>query len=70
MRCAIRSAAAPEAPIGLSIRDAALDIVILIAARLNAETEHQITHETTPGPEKPLDQRSAKMADTVRPARS
>ena len=30
MRCAIRSAAAPEAPIGLSIRDAALDIVILI----------------------------------------
>jgi len=54
----------------LSIRDAALDIVILIVARLNAETEHQITHETTPGPEKPLGQRSAKMADTVRPARS
>ena len=44
--------------------------VILIAARLNAETEHQIARETTAGPEKPLGQRGAKMADTVRPARS
>ena len=68
MRCAIRSAGAPESV--CPYEDVALDMVILIGARLNAETEHQITHETTPGPEKPLGQRSAKMADTVRPARS
>jgi membrane protein len=45
-------------------------IVILIGAKLNAETEHQTARETTAGPEKPLGQRGAKMADTVGPARS
>jgi membrane protein len=44
-------------------------MVIVIGARLNADTEHQIARETTAGPEK-LGQRSAKMADTVRLARS
>jgi membrane protein len=45
-------------------------IVILIGAKLNAETEHQTARETTAGPEKPLGRRGAKMADTVGPARS
>jgi membrane protein len=45
-------------------------IVILIGARLNAETEHQTARETTSGPEKRLDRRGAKMADTVGAARS
>jgi membrane protein len=44
-------------------------IVILIGAKLNAETEHQTARETTTGPEKPLGRRGAKMADTVGPAR-
>jgi membrane protein len=45
-------------------------IVILIGAKLNAETEHQTARETTTGPEKPLGSRGAKMADTVGPARA
>jgi membrane protein len=44
--------------------------VILIGAKLNAETEHQTARESTAGPEKPLGRRSAKMADTVGPASS
>ena len=40
-------------------------IVVLIGAKLNAETEHQTARETTTGPEKPLGRRGAKMADTV-----
>ena len=45
-------------------------IVILIGAKLNAETEHQTARETTTGPEKLLGRRGAKMADTVGPARA
>jgi membrane protein len=45
-------------------------IVVLIGAKLNAETEHQTARETTAGPEKPLGRRGAKMADTVGPARA
>jgi membrane protein len=45
-------------------------IVVLIGAKLNAETEHQTARETTTGPEKPLGRRGAKMADTVGPARA
>jgi membrane protein len=45
-------------------------IVILIGAKLNAETEHQTARETTTGPEKPLGRRGAKMSDTVGPARA
>ena len=45
-------------------------IVILIGAKLNAETEHQTARETTGGPEKPLGSRGAKMADTVGAART
>ena len=39
--------------------------VILIGAKLNAETEHQTARESTAGPEKPLGRRGGKMADTV-----
>jgi membrane protein len=45
-------------------------IVILVGAKLNAETEHQTARETTSGPPKPLGQRGARMADTIGPARS
>jgi membrane protein len=41
--------------------------VILIGAKINAETEHQTARDTTEGPEKPLGTRGAKMADTLGP---
>jgi membrane protein len=44
-------------------------IVILVGAKLNAETEHQTARESTVGAPKPLGRRGAKMADTVGPAR-
>ena len=41
-------------------------IVVLIGAKLNAETEkHQTARESTTGQEKPLGRRGARMADTV-----
>ncbi len=40
-------------------------IVILVGAELNSEIEHQTAHDSTVGPEKPLGQRGAVMADTV-----
>jgi len=40
-------------------------ILILVGAKLNAETEHQTARDTTDGSPKPLGQRQAKMADTV-----
>lgn len=39
--------------------------VLLLGAELNAELEHQTARDTTVGPEKPLGQRRAKMADEV-----
>ena len=44
-------------------------IVILIGAKLNAETEHQTARESTTGAPKPPGRRGAKMADTVGPSR-
>ena len=44
-------------------------IVILLGAKLNAETEHQTARESTVGEPKPLGRRGARMADTVGPAR-
>src|SRR5437764_15006762 len=44
--------------------------VILIGAKLNAETEHQTARDSTEGSPKPLGARGAKMADTVGPSRS
>jgi membrane protein len=40
-------------------------IVILIGAEIDAEMEHQTVRDTTTGPEKPLGQRGAAVADTV-----
>ena len=45
-------------------------IVILVGAKLNAETEHQTARESTAGQPKPLGRRGARMADTVGPART
>src|SRR5690242_1684971 len=44
--------------------------VILLGAKLNAETEHQTARDSTEGSPKPLGARGAKMADTFGPSRS
>ena len=44
--------------------------VILIGAKLNAETEHQTSRDSTEGSPKPLGARGAKMADMVGETRS
>lgn len=44
--------------------------VILIGAKLNAETEHQTARDTTEGTPEPIGARRAKMADTLGPSRS
>jgi membrane protein len=40
-------------------------IVVLLGAEFNAETEHQTARDSTVGPDKPLGERGAVMADTV-----
>jgi membrane protein len=40
-------------------------IVVLVGAQLNSEIEHQTSHDSTVGPERPLGVRGAVMADTV-----
>jgi membrane protein len=40
-------------------------IVILLGAKLNAETEHQTARDSTEGSPRPLGERGARMADTV-----
>jgi membrane protein len=44
--------------------------VILVGAKLNAETEHQTARDTTEGTPEPIGARRAKMANTVGQARS
>lgn len=44
--------------------------VVLIGAELNAEIEHQTAQDTTIGPDKPLGERGASMADHVGEARA
>ena len=39
--------------------------VILLGAELNSEIEHQTARDTTVGPERPLGERGAVMADTI-----
>ena len=39
--------------------------VVLIGAELNAEIEHQTRIDTTVGPDRPMGERGARMADTV-----
>ena len=38
---------------------------VLLGAEVNAEMEHQTAHDSTTGPEKPMGERGATMADTV-----
>lgn len=38
---------------------------VLFGAKLNAEMEHQTARDSTPGPEKQMGQRGARMADTL-----
>jgi membrane protein len=45
-------------------------IVVLVGAELNSEIEHQTSHDSTVGPEKPLGIRGAVMADTVGAAKT
>ena len=42
-------------------------LMVLIGAELNAEMEHQTVRDTTTGPEKPLGERGAVVADTIGP---
>lgn len=42
-------------------------LLLLLGAELNSELEHQTAHDTTRGPERPLGQRGAEMADRVAP---
>jgi membrane protein len=44
--------------------------VVLVGAELNAEIEHQTAQDTTTGPEMPMGERGAVMADTVGEART
>jgi membrane protein len=44
------------------------NIVILVGAKLNAETEHQTARDSTIGRPEPLGRRGAEMADTVGPS--
>ena len=39
--------------------------IVLFGAEINSETEHQTAKDTTEGPDKPLGERGATMADTV-----
>jgi membrane protein len=39
--------------------------VILVGAKINAETEHQTARDSTTGKPEPLGKRGAVMADTV-----
>jgi membrane protein len=40
-------------------------IIVIIGAEVNAELEHQTTRDSTTGPEQPMGQRGAVMADTL-----
>ncbi|MGE7368489.1 YihY/virulence factor BrkB family protein [Neorhizobium sp. NPDC001467] len=40
-------------------------IIIVVGAEINAELEHQTTRDSTTGPEQPMGERGAYMADTV-----
>jgi membrane protein len=44
--------------------------IVLVGAELNAEIEHQTAQDTTRGPDKPLGDRGAAMADEVGEARA
>ncbi|MGI8756942.1 MAG: YhjD/YihY/BrkB family envelope integrity protein, partial [Acidimicrobiales bacterium] len=43
-------------------------LAVLIGAEINAEMEHQTARDTTTGPDRPLGDRDAVVADQVAPA--
>ncbi|ANY82886.1 hypothetical protein BB934_32165 (plasmid) [Microvirga ossetica] len=45
-------------------------IVVLVGAEINAEMEHQTARDTTVGPDRPMGQRGATMADTIGAAKA
>lgn len=45
-------------------------IIVILGAELNAELEHQTARDSTTGPEQPMGQRGATMADTLGETRS
>lgn len=53
------------AAIGLMLWIYAAVYVFLAGAEINAEIEHQTSRDTTTGPERPMGQRGAHVADTV-----
>ena len=44
--------------------------VLAVGAEINAEMEHQTAKDTTIGPDRPMGQRGATMADTVGAAKA
>ena len=44
--------------------------IVLVGAELNAEIEHQTAKDTTEGPDRPLGQRGAEVADTLGEAKA
>ncbi|MBA1159122.1 YihY/virulence factor BrkB family protein [Microvirga mediterraneensis] len=45
-------------------------VVVLLGAEINAEMEHQTAKDTTTGPDRPMGQRGATMADTLGQAKA
>ena len=39
--------------------------MLIVGAKINSEIEHQTAQDTTTGPERPLGERGAYVADTV-----
>ena len=60
-----RSYGAMAAPIAFLLWLWLSMVVVLIGAEINGEMEHQTMRDTTTGPERPLGQRGAAMADRV-----
>ena len=53
------------APIGFLLWVWLSIIVIILGGEINGEMEHQTAVDTTTGPDKPMGQRGAVMADTL-----
>jgi membrane protein len=45
-------------------------LVVIVGAEVNAEIEHQTLRDTTVGPDRPLGERGARVADSIGPARA
>ncbi len=51
--------------IGLLLWIWVASIILIVGAEINAEMEHQTARDTTTGPERPMGERGARMADTL-----